>query len=125
MVGSLGYLPGPGWADHMVRWLFPQLGAPRWEHKWAGTIGFTPDHIPRLHEPAPGLYVALGYNGRGIAMATMMGKQLAAVAQGEDPDMPVTPLRAIPFHALRQAGISWHLVTGRWLDRWDARPGSR
>jgi glycine/D-amino acid oxidase-like deaminating enzyme len=31
-----------------------------------------------VHEPAPGLTVALGYNGRGIAKATTMGKHLAA-----------------------------------------------
>ncbi len=61
----------------------------------------------------------MGYNGRGIAMATMMGKQLAMAALGEDPDMPVTPLARIPFHPFRQVGISWNLITGRLLDRLD------
>lgn len=105
VVGSLGYLPGPGWADHMVRWLFPQLDAPRWERKWAGTIGFTPDHIPRLHEPAPGLHVALGYNGRGIAPGTFWGKALAEWATGmpaTELPLPVTPVRPIPFNGLRE-----------------------
>jgi glycine/D-amino acid oxidase-like deaminating enzyme len=104
VVGSLGYLPGRGWADHMVRWLFPHLDVPRWEHKWAGTIGFTPDHIPRLHEPAPGLHVALGYNGRGIAPGTFWGKALAEWVTGmpaSELPLPVTPVRPIPFNGLR------------------------
>ena len=42
----------------------------------------TPDHVPRLHELAPGLFAGLGYNGRGIAAATMMGRDLAALVTG-------------------------------------------
>ena len=55
----------------------------------------TYDLNPHLHELAPGLWAALGYSGRGIALATMMGRDLAArVAGAADwaPVFPVTPV---------------------------------
>jgi hypothetical protein len=59
----------------------------------------------------------MGYNGRGVAMATMMGKQLAAVVAGEQPHMPVETMRRIPLHGLRQVGLSYRLMAGALLDR--------
>ena len=105
--------------------MFPQLAGTEWEFHWGGYVAMTPSWAPKLMRLARGVYAGMGYNGRGVAMATMMGKQLAAAVLGEDPDMPVTPLVRIPFHALRQIGVSWHLLAGRWLDRLDqsARPG--
>ena len=35
--------------------------------------------------------------------------------------MMVEELRQITFHGLRQIGVSWHLLTGGWLDRLDRR----
>ena len=67
----------------------------------------TRDHLPHLHELAPGLLAGLGYNGRGVAMATMMGRLLALRALGTpatELGFPVTPLRPIPFHALSGIG---------------------
>jgi len=92
----------PDWrqADSRVRRLFPQLGAPGWSEAWSGWVAMTPDHFPRLHELAPGLYGGLGYNGRGIAAATMMGRDLAAlVKSGADAAtaFPVVPLRPLPW----------------------------
>jgi glycine/D-amino acid oxidase-like deaminating enzyme len=37
-------------------------------------VAVTRDHLPRLQELAPGLLAGFGYNGRGVAMATMMGR---------------------------------------------------
>jgi len=65
----------------------------------------TQDHLPHLHELAPGLHAGLGYNGRGVGMATMMGKLLADRALGagqEKVDFPITSLKPLPFHAIRQ-----------------------
>jgi glycine/D-amino acid oxidase-like deaminating enzyme len=53
--------------------LFPTLATVPIEYRWAGRIGITRDFLPHLHEPAPNLFVALGYNGRGVAMATRNG----------------------------------------------------
>jgi len=83
---------------------FPQIGAPQWEHRWSGRVALTADHLPHLHEPRPGALIGLGYNGRGVAMATVMGKLLADRALGASPSevgWPVTPISPIPLHAWR------------------------
>ena len=69
--------------------------------------GATLDELPRLHEPAPGLYMTVGYNGRGIAPSTFWGKALAErIADGrpaEDMPLPSTPVRPIGGRVLWQA----------------------
>ena len=109
ILGSLGYLPRGdasrihAWPNRVLRGIFPQLGEPNWAFKWAGSLGFTTNDIPRLHEPAPDMYVALGYNGRGIAQGTLWGKFLAERVTGmpaADLPLPVTPLKPVRFRQL-------------------------
>ncbi|HET7883577.1 MAG TPA: FAD-dependent oxidoreductase [Acetobacteraceae bacterium] len=102
---SFGAEPRADWrrVDARIRALFPQLGAVKWQQAWTGWVAMTTDHFPRLHELAPGLYAGLGYNGRGIAAATMMGRDLAALAQGRRDDatvFPLTPLRPLGWHRI-------------------------
>ena len=59
----------------------------------------TSDHVPHLHELAPGLWAGLGYNGRGVGLATVFGRLLADLALGTRPadiPFPVTAMRPIP-----------------------------
>lgn len=75
--------------------LFPQLGTLDWEHRWAGWVAMTYDRYPHLHALAPGLWAGLGYSGRGIGLATLMGREIAARidgAQEKDLTLPITPL---------------------------------
>lgn len=65
------------WADRIQQHYFPQLGKVDWESTWTGRIGFTPDHLLRLFEPAPGLLAATGFNGRGVTTGTLVGKCFA------------------------------------------------
>ena len=97
--------------------LFPILAHVKWQFHWGGYTAMTLSHTPRLMKLAPGLHAGMGYNGRGIAMATMMGKQMALAVTGEQPDMPVESMSRIPLHGLRQAGISFRLIAGTLLDR--------
>ncbi|NCF83602.1 MAG: FAD-dependent oxidoreductase [Proteobacteria bacterium] len=97
--------------------LFPILAHVKWQFHWGGYTAMTLSHTPKLMKLAPGLHAGMGYNGRGIAMATMMGKQMALAVTGEQPDMPVEPMSRIPLHGLRQAGISFRLMAGTLLDR--------
>lgn len=100
--------------------LFPALKGVRWTHFWNGRLAITPDHYPHFHEPAPGALVSLGYNGRGVAMATAMGTQIAERILGAAPDalsMPITDLKEIPFHGLWRSAVSARLVYGRIRDR--------
>lgn len=90
----------------------------RFEYRWSGRVAFTRDFLPHVHEPASGLTIALGYNGRGIAAATAMGLHLARRVTGatEFP-FPITPIRPIAMHALQRwyiaAGVAWYMLLDR------------
>jgi glycine/D-amino acid oxidase-like deaminating enzyme len=75
--------------------IFPQIGALDWEYRWNGWIAMTLDRYPHLHALAPGLWTGLGYSGRGIGLATLMGREIAgriAGAAEQDLALSVTPL---------------------------------
>ena len=100
--------------------LYPQLAEAEWNYAWGGTLAVTPDHYPRLQEVEDGLMAGLGFNGRGVAMATAMGRVLADWASGRpasELDFPVTPLRAIPFHRFHRLGVWTATTKMKWLDR--------
>jgi glycine/D-amino acid oxidase-like deaminating enzyme len=102
---SFGAEPRADWrrVNARIRRLFPQLGPVTWQQAWTGWVAITTDHFPRLHELAPGLYAGLGYNGRGIAAATMMGRDLATLVRGARADttvFPLTPLRPLGWHRI-------------------------
>lgn len=100
--------------------LYPQIGEAAWTHAWGGNVAMTSDHAPNLHQIAPNVMAALGYNGRGVGMATAMGTVLAKWAQGvpaADLDFPVTPLKPIPFHRFRNLGVGTTIATFRLMDR--------
>jgi glycine/D-amino acid oxidase-like deaminating enzyme len=81
--------------------LFPQLGRVEWQETWSGFIAVTPDQFPRVHRLGPNLFSGLGYSGRGIAAATMIGAELAARVRGvPDADLvfPESNLRPIGWH---------------------------
>ncbi|WP_421991337.1 NAD(P)/FAD-dependent oxidoreductase [Roseococcus sp.] len=108
--------------DYAAR-LWPGLEGVEWTHGWNGQIAATKDHYPHLHEPAPGLLAGLGYNGRGVAMGTAMGRQIALRLQGRpaaELDMPVLPIRPIPFHGFWKLGVAWAILQGRLRDRLDS-----
>lgn len=90
--------------------LFPQLAKTPIEYRWVGRVALTRDFVPHLHAPAPGLLIAVGFNGKGVALTTLMGKILAdhIRAPGEPVPFPITGIRPIPFHAFRQPAL--HLI---------------
>jgi len=86
-----------------VHEIYPQLRGIAFEYHWGGLVAMTRDHLPHLHEVAPGLLAGLGYNGRGVAMATVMGRLLARRALGTpvvELGFPVTPVLPLPLHRL-------------------------
>jgi glycine/D-amino acid oxidase-like deaminating enzyme len=95
-----------------MRRTFPEAADVPVAFRWSGQIGLTLDGLPHIHEPVPGLHIGFGYNGRGVAMATVMGGWLAAKAlRGEAPPLPTTTLSPIRWHQLRRPavtlGIAW------------------
>jgi glycine/D-amino acid oxidase-like deaminating enzyme len=106
--------------------LFPQIRGTKWDFQWGGFIAMTKDHLPHLHEIEPGLFTGLGYNGRGVGMATVMGKMLAALASGEDRaslDMPVTGLKSLRGHTFHQPVVSGLIAWYGLQDRLRRRKG--
>jgi len=81
-----------------VRTVFPQIADVPIVHKWAGRIAVTPEMMPHMHEPAPGVLAGLGFSGRGIAMTSVMGRALSDKLLGKPaeslpfPTMPITPI---------------------------------
>lgn len=84
--------------------LFPRLDGVRIAHRWHGKVALTIDELPHLHEPEHGLLVGHGYNGRGVAAATTMGKIIAERITGgaAATALPVTPLSCVPWRFIRQ-----------------------
>jgi glycine/D-amino acid oxidase-like deaminating enzyme len=120
LMGGRGFFTeprGPRDFAHLERsleLLFPQLGRLDYEYRWSGRIAITRDFMPHIHEPAPGVTMALGCNGRGIALCTSLGQHIAARLAGSSdafpyPESPMTP---IPLHGLQRfyiaAGVAWY-----------------
>lgn len=88
--------------------VFPQLRGIGLERTWGGRIAVTPEMMPHIHEPAPGVTAALGFSGRGIAMTSVMGRALTRRVLGEPENslpFPVEPISAIAFHGALKAMI--------------------
>lgn len=126
--GSVGALRGTGrgihraWATRAIARLFPDLGSVGFEHGWYGMIGMTADSVPRLHRLAPGVVSLSGFNGRGIAPGTMLGRVLADYVAGNvtgaDLPLPFTDPMALPLRALKERGYEvgaqlLHAIEGR------------
>ena len=101
------------WADRVQQHYFPYLKKVDWECTWTGCIAFTPDHLMRLFEPAPGLVAVTGYNGRGVTTGTVVGKAFADYLCNGNPQalpIPFAPMRPIAAVGLRsslyEAGFS-------------------
>lgn len=107
-----------------VSQIYPQLSAAEIEFKWCGKVCITPDHVPHIHELATNVYCGLGYNGRGVAMASLMGKWLSEIATKKAPSqlrIPITTLRTIPAHGLRNPFIKAMLKVNDLQDRLEKR----
>ncbi len=98
----------------MVR-MFPQLAAYPPAHAWSGQVGLTMDGWPHLHQTKPGLFAALGFNGRGVAMATATGKMIAGyMANGSPMALPLSEVRPVRWHGMRgpvmRTGIGYYWI---------------
>jgi glycine/D-amino acid oxidase-like deaminating enzyme len=120
--GVFGNAPVATQARHhyrAVREIYPQLDGVPYEYHWGGLVAVTRDHLPRLQEVAPGLLAGFGYNGRGVAMATMMGLLLARWSAGQpaaELGFPVTQVDPLPLHGFSQIGARVAVQYLRMLD---------
>ena len=104
-------VPDPARATARVQALFPHLPPPVWDSTVTGWVGMTADHYPHVHRLAPGLLAAVGLNGRGIVLGTLLGREasLRVLNRPEHewmvPDTPLRPLRAKPVLAPAVRGL--------------------
>ncbi|EDP62383.1 FAD dependent oxidoreductase [alpha proteobacterium BAL199] len=113
-------------ANRRLTALYPGLPRPVWEETWNGWIALTREQMPRLHRLGPGLYTGFGYSGRGLAAATLMGRDLARLVAGaSDTIFPLSPVSPIRGRCLAPLGISTVIQGWRMLDRLDGIRNSR
>ncbi len=131
LFGSLGSFTGRGdeasfaAMQSTIERIYPSLKGVCWQYRWGGRLAVTQDHLPHLHQPAPGLLAGLGYNGRGVAMSTIMGRVLAERVLGKaerELPFPISPIQAYPLHRFHRLGGD--LVT-RWMRFRDEREFGR
>ena len=97
--------------------IFPQLAGSAVRQQWSGLVAATLDTLPHLGSLQARVHFGMGYNGRGVALSALFGRELAQLATGQAPPRlgPMTDgwFQPIPFHALRvpakQAAITWKL----------------
>jgi glycine/D-amino acid oxidase-like deaminating enzyme len=98
-----------------ARMLWPALNGHSWTHAWGGQLAMTTDHYPHLHEPQAGVLICLGYNGRGVALSTALGAELARRIQepAYSPCLPISPLKSIPLHGFWRTGVRFAIARAR------------
>lgn len=104
--------------------IYPTISKDDIEYFWGGRIAFTPDLLPHLHEPAPGILAGLGFNGRGVAMGSTMGRVIAQRVLGKatkDLDIPTTKLPKYRFSSARSLAIGFVIPYLETRDRLDIR----
>jgi glycine/D-amino acid oxidase-like deaminating enzyme len=88
--------------------LFPQLADTPIEYRWSGLVAMTLDALPHIGRQDERVLYAMGYNGAGVAMASLMGRYLAALTRGEKPDLGLLAAarpKTVPFYPLREPAI--------------------
>lgn len=99
--------------------LFPDLAGIKVDYRWSGYVGMTFDQLPHVGRSDSTTTFCLGYNGAGVAMASMLGQQAAALALGEKPELSLLAangLKPVPFHALRTPGVRLVAAWYQFLD---------
>lgn len=94
---------------------FPDLAGTPFTHVWSGRIGITRDRQPHIHRLGPDFWSWVGCNGRGVALALALGRELAAAIDGAPANelaLPITDVDPLPFHSIARRiapfVLAWH-----------------
>lgn len=112
VVGSVGSLEGRhrdvhhAWARRIARQAFPMLAGVEFPYAWDGMIDMTSDQVPHLHQFGPRVIAINGYNGRGIAPGTTLGRELARYVAGtisaQELPLPFSEPQAVASRGVRE-----------------------
>lgn len=92
----------------------PQLAGVRVEWAWGGKVGFTFDRLPHAGRRND-VHFAMGYGGTGVALASYLGRCVAAWMPGgkapvfTEPRFPLLPAGAASERLLPIAGLYYQL----------------
>jgi glycine/D-amino acid oxidase-like deaminating enzyme len=122
---------GPGAETRVPRTIHRRLAAmldlddiPPIAYAWSGMAAVEADFLPHLIDLGPGLIAGFACNGRGIALTTALGREIAAWASGipaEALPIPFAPPREIPFHGLLKHAPNMLLPWSMLRDKLDER----
>ena len=121
-----GQLSGFDWLKQDAKRTFPQLADVDWPYHWGGQIAITDNRLPHLLQLDDGVIAGLGYNGRGVAMAHVMGKILADAATATTADalpLPLVSPTGYKGRFIQKTGLTPYLHIARGLDRLDTYRG--
>ncbi|MDX1540101.1 MAG: FAD-binding oxidoreductase [Geminicoccaceae bacterium] len=100
--------------------VFPQLESARIDFAWGGTLAITRSRLPHFAR-AGEVFIAHGYSGHGVAMATFAGKLIAEAVAGTAERFDVmADLAPTPFPGgtlfrlpMLAAGMTWYALRDR------------
>ncbi|KJE34497.1 FAD-dependent oxidoreductase [Thalassospira sp. HJ] len=92
---------------------YPWVKSVPLEFYWSGRLAMTYDHFPHIHRPVENMTMAVGYNGRGVALSTSLGKAIAANLLATDTPLPlrfrdIKPLYAHDLHRAYATIAIWY-----------------
>ncbi|MGB3388732.1 MAG: FAD-binding oxidoreductase [Pseudaminobacter sp.] len=106
--------------ERALKEIFPQLEGTAITHRWSGLVAMTMDSLPQVGMFDERTGFALGYNGAGVAMSSLMGCRSVDLMLGDKPDLGLMQRngpKPIPFYFLREPAV--RVVAGwyQFLDR--------
>jgi glycine/D-amino acid oxidase-like deaminating enzyme len=121
--GAFGKVDSPTAFDALQKsmvGLFPDLGDVKLAFRWSGYVGMTLGQLPHVGRMDENIVFCVGYNGAGVAMASLLGRYAGEFAAGESPQvglLEASRLTTVPLYPLREIGV--RLVAG-WYQFLDA-----
>jgi len=100
--------------------IFPDLSGTRADFSWAGSVAITRDAFPHIGRTSSGFLFAAGYNGRGAALSTLLGKLVAQKAHdvpSQEYALESLAISKFPFHQFREFGVKAAAAYFRFKDR--------
>jgi glycine/D-amino acid oxidase-like deaminating enzyme len=121
-------MPGPGRLERAKRIFTERLAkfvpvhtSVETPYVWTGVVAATLDSLPRFMSVAPGMDAAIGCNGRGVALTTSLGKELAMLYSTGMPSgefvLPHEKPKSVPLRWLAELGPYVWLPWSEFRDR--------
>lgn len=87
--------------------MFPQAAGLPIDYRWSGYVGMTLDQLPHVGRASERVVFAGGYNGNGVALASLFGRYAARLALRDEVELGILGgswLRPVPIYPLSIPG---------------------